>query len=82
MIQEPSAHHRHRFKPAVRMLRKTRNRPSVVHAKSIFSAEILANCAPLKALSWTEQLATARVVVHVVSAEQKRIERLPRGLML
>ena len=78
MIDEPAAGEGHRLEAPVRVAREARDLLAVVHVPAIFVAKVLAEVAPLETRLRAHGFGAGRVVVHMVDAEQKRVDGLPR----
>ena len=80
VIHKAAAHNRHRFKAAMRMHRKPRNRIPVIHAVAMLAAEVIAQRAIGQLLRINSQMSIAtRIVIDVIGAEQKRIDTHERA---
>ena len=73
VIDEAFAHDGEGLEAAVRVLREAGHHFAVVHAKSVFCLEVLAQIAPAEGHSGAEALVSCGIGVRVMDAEQKRI---------
>ena len=78
VIDEAAAGEGHRLEAPVRVARKPWDLLAVVHVPTIFVAKVLAEVAPVEARLRAHGFGAFRVVVHMVDAEQKRVDGLPR----
>ena len=78
VIDVALARDRDRLKAAMRMRRKARHRHAVVHAKAIFSREILAHMAACEGGLRRHLFITCGVRIFVMHAEEEGVERGPR----
>ena len=77
MIKEPMPDDCHRLKPAMRVLGKSRNGLTVVHAPAILSGKILSEIAAGQRYCGAEIFVSSREIVPVVYAEKEWIQGLP-----
>ena len=74
----PLANDGHGFKASVWVRRKARNGLPVVHAPTVFVGEIAADLSASQRSHRAHVRIALGVVVYVVHAKQKRVDRLPR----